>query len=330
MAKVDFIIKHFNNIPEYESQRFVERVFNNDIERFFMYIQSKDKFDELDTDVIEENYYKQYLNFLYNTDYPKFAAEVIRQTDVMDGPDGYYIEIGDREDLVSLFCDAPRDTSEQDVAKNVFKDDIHDWMGWYDEVDIYDNVIDDLTPENISHLKNRILEEFKDEQIDPTTDLLETIAEEQGHEDYVSITPEILDRIFSDKKSIKEILNGNDIESNLVQIWNYASEHAYEEEISELVYEGLKEYFDSWSWETKKTSSGKDVEIFKLKISDMDSVILELIDSYGYFYASDYISILSQLISDGEKDCISFRIPEYADWTLQSKHMNEIFKDYLD
>ena len=89
MAKVDFIIKHFNNIPEYESQRFVERVFNNDIERFFMYIQSKDKFDELDTDVIEENYYKQYLNFLYNTDYPKLAAEVIRQTDVMAGPDGY-------------------------------------------------------------------------------------------------------------------------------------------------------------------------------------------------------------------------------------------------
>jgi hypothetical protein len=329
MAKIDFIIKHFNNIPEYESQRFVERVFNNDIERFFMYIQSKDKFDELDTDVIEENYYKQYLNFLYNTDYPKFAGEVIRQTDVMDGPNGYYIEIGDRSDLIPLFCDNSRDTSEQDVAKMIFDEDHQDWMGWYDGVDIYHNVIDDLTPENISYLKSKILEEFKDEQIDPTTDLLETIAEEQGHEDYVSITPEILDRIFSDEKSIKEILNDNDIESNLVQIWNYASESAYQEEISNLVYEGLKEYFDSWSWETKKTSSGKDMEIFKIIISDMDSVILELIDSYGYFYAEDYISILSQLISDGERDCIGFRIPDYADWTLQRNHMNEIFKDYV-
>lgn len=329
MAKIDFIIKQFNNIPEYESQRFIERVFNDDIERFFRYIQSKDMFDELDMDVIEENYYGQYLKFLYNNDYPKFAGEVIRQTDVMDGPNGYYIEIGDREDLAVLFCDRDRGGSEEYVAKMVFKDDINEWMGWYSEVDIYESVIDDLTPENLNHLKSRILEEFKDEQIDPTTDLLETIAEEQGHEEYVSITPESLDRIISDEESIKEILEDSDIKTDLVRIWNYSSEHAYEEEIEKLVYEGLKEYFDSWSWETKKTSSGKDIHMFKLKISDMDSVILDLVDSYGYFYTTDYISILSQLISDGERDCISFRIPEYADWTLQKKHMNEIFKDYV-
>jgi hypothetical protein len=333
MSKVDFIIKQFNKIsedpyPEYPYQKFINRLFNNDMVRFFTWANSKGRFEDLDPELIEDEFYGDYLKFLYNTSIDEFHEEVLNHNDVKNGSDGFYIEIYDREDLLPLYCDNYRDFSEQDAAKRVFSEDFVDYAYYFNEGSVHQYVVDDLNENNLKSLKERILKELGNEQIEPETSLLEDIAEEQG-QDFVTLNLEVLSRILSDEKSTDKILSGTYIESDLWGLYNQSSNYAYEEETTQEVMGGLKEYFDSWNWETV-TKGEKDYEVFKLKVSDLDGDILKMLDNGEDIRDySNYISILERLISEGDRQCISFRIPEYPDYTLLKKNINELFGDYV-
>lgn len=333
MSKVDFIIKQFNKIsedpyPEYPYQRFINRLFNNDMVRFFTWANSKGKFEDLDSELIENEFYGDYLIFLYNTSYDKFYEEVLKNNHVREESDGFYIEIYDRDDLLPLYCDNYRNFSEQDAARRFFSEDFFDYTYFFNEGSVHQYVVDDLNKDNLKSLKERILKELGDEQIESETSLLEDIAEEQG-QDYVTLNFEVLGRILSDETSTDKILSGTDIESDLWSLYNQSSNYAYEEELTELVMGGLKQYFDSWNWETV-TKGEKKSEVFKLKVSDLDGDILKMLDNGEDIrdYHS-YLSILERLISEGDRECISFRTPEYADFTLLKKNINELFGDLV-
>jgi len=332
MSKVDFIIKQFNKIsedpyPEYPYQRFINRLFNNDMVRFFTWANSKGKFEDLDSELIENEFYDDYLKFLYNTSIDKFHEEVLKHNDVKEGSDGFYIEIYDLDDLLPLYCDNYRDFSEEDAARRVFSEDFVDYTHYFNDGSVHQYVVDDLNEDNLKSLKERILKELGNEQIESNTPLLEDIAEEQG-QDYVTLNFEVLGRILSDEKSTDEILSKTDIESDLWGLYNQSSNYAYEEELTELVMDGLNQYFDSWNWENVRGE--KNYDVFRLKISDLDGDILKMLDNGEEIRDySNYISILGRLISEDDRQCISFRIPEYPDYTLLKKNINELFGDYF-
>ena len=332
MSKVDFIIKQFNKIsedpyPEYPYQRFINRLFNNDMVRFFTWANSKGKFEDLDSELIENEFYDDYLKFLYNTTHDEFYEEVLKHNDVKKESDGFYIEIYDQDDLLPLYCDNYRDFSEEDAARRVFSENFVDYTYYFNDGSVHQYVVDDLNEDNLKSLKERILKELGNEQIEPNTPLLEDIAEEQG-QDYVTLNFEVLGRILSDEKSTDKILSGTDIESNLWGLYNQSSNYAYEEELTELVMAGLNQYFESWNWENVRGE--KNYDVFRLKISDLDGDILKMLDNGEDIRDySNYISILERLISEDDRQCISFRIPEYPDYTLLKKNINELFGDYV-
>jgi hypothetical protein len=46
-------------------------------------------------------------------------------------------------------------------------------------------------------------------------------------------------------------------------------------------------------------------------------------------YYGNYTEMMKQLFNDGTYEHIDFRIPEYADWSLIDKYINEFFPDYI-
>jgi hypothetical protein len=64
---------------------------------------------------------------------------------------------------------------------------------------------------------------------------------------------------------------------------------------------------------------------------------MEFIDlNKGYSYSDsvleyfgDYSTMMKGLIDDDNMDGIDFRIPDYADWDLTKKYINEFFTDYI-
>jgi hypothetical protein len=333
MSKVDFIINQFNKIsedpyPEYPYQRFINRLFNNDMVRFFTWAKSKGRFEDLDSELIENEFYADYLKFLYNNSIDEFHEEVLKHNDVKNGSGGFYIEIYDREDLLPLYCDNYRNFSEQDAARRVFSEDFVDYTYYFNDGSVHQYVVDDLNKDNLKSLKERILKVLDNEQIETETSLLEDIAEEQG-QDYVTLNFEVLGRILLDEKSTDKILAGTDIESDLWSLYNQSSNYAYEEELTKEVMGGLRQYFDSWNWETV-TKGEKNFEVFKLKVSDLDGDILKMLENNEDIRDySNYISILERLILEGDRQCISFRTPEYPDYTLLKQNINELFGDYV-
>jgi starvation-inducible outer membrane lipoprotein len=41
------------------------------------------------------------------------------------------------------------------------------------------------------------------------------------------------------------------------------------------------------------------------------------------------VGVLNSLMDNGDYDYLSVRIPDYADWNLTKKYMNEMFPDYI-
>jgi hypothetical protein len=136
---------------------------------------------------------------------------------------------------------------------------------------------------------------------------------------------------------LKEDLS--DLKSELYSIHNNAYNGAYESEIYNRVYNELKEYFDpqSWEYQTKETHSGKKVTHQYIKINNFYQDIYDFLSNNAtpqwreqYLgYAESYCGFIEGMMDDGQKEWLSFRIPDYADWTDVKKNINEIFTDYV-
>ena len=155
------------------------------IENILKFFHRKDLLqyiDPFDTDV--EDYQLEILNYLLNIVNDKETLEkcVAQLSDVIPKDDGYYIKIGDREDLADLFYGGGRDTSARDVTKAVLGEDNDMWDRWGNTTDdIYRDVVEELNPENIEQLKKHmlnVLTNWKIEVDDDTPDLFNNYSED--------------------------------------------------------------------------------------------------------------------------------------------------------
>lgn len=315
--------------------------FKNDPE-LFNFLTQNGFLDDTNYNDIEDSLKNYYLIWLIEKDVNqglKFICDNIL-SDVEIRSDGYWLKLAGREELAEFFRSYSRETSPEDVAKQVFSEEGLDYGRFWDTTDdVYADVIEVLDDSNIEILKKYIMEHLgnKDLNIEEYgADFFHELMKSQGREDFFQITDNDVKNLIDDSEAMNELLKGdlNDLKSELYSVHNNAYNNAYESEIYDLVMEGLGEFFSSRIDEVQKQVGDKTRYIPYIKISDLYSNVMVFLDEYkGYTdtldYLGSYTEMMKQLFNDGSYEPIDFRIPEYADWSLIDKYINEFFPDYV-
>jgi hypothetical protein len=334
------ILKVFND----EGWDSIEPFFGK-FENFYKYLKKYGVLNQLYLKYIPDDLYNQYA-FLLMEDYPDYVINHIVDTvltDVEKKGDDYYLRLRDREEVSDFFRGGGyRGDNARDIVKNVMGEDW--WEPYYDTTDdAYRDVVEVLNEENLRHFKQRVLEELEGVQIDlggTSSDEMEEIASEQGHDDHFFVTPENIDRIVDDSDTMENLLKYNlqDIRNNLYSIHSQAYNDAFTSEIWDDVMSELSAYFEpKFHSETVKVGD-KTKYIEYLKINDFGQIIYDYLYNYkdsGYNddmmeYHGSFTGILTKMMDEmSGYDYLDFRIPDYPDSREIDRIINQIFGDYI-
>jgi hypothetical protein len=341
--KIKKYVEEFNS-GDFE---FLETVFG-DIETMLWFFKKNNVLHLIDPFLNNlDEYQTQILDYLLNNLNDKSMMEYIvsQLSDVEVKDDGYYLQLSDKSDLYGLFKDYSRETSPKDIVKALFNDD--NWEHFSNTTDdIYDDVIEVLTPENIELLKTHILNTLTNLKIeidDETPELFDNYADDEG---IFYITPENVGNVIGDKESFMYLLENDylpNVTGDLHSIHYNAYNQAYESEIYNDIISELETFFDmntsKWITVPSRYDSEKLIEFYEIKFKPnklVNSIKKYVADrnNWGYYsYNIDYIGswlmLMNSLMDNGEEPWLDFRTPDYADWTLTKQYINEIFHDYI-
>ena len=301
--------------------------------------------DPFDDDL--SDYQLEILNYLLNVlnDKETLRVCISKLDDIVIKDDGYYLYVKDREDLAELFYSGGRDTSARDVAKAVLGEDDM-WDRWGNTTDdIYRDVVEELNPENIELLKKHmlsVLTNWKIEIDDETPDLFNNYSEDG----IFYLTPENVGDVIGDEESFMYLINNDyldDLESDLANIHSNAYNSAYETEVYNSVSNELETFFDmkSAKWESIPSNYNPEklIEHYVLKFNPgevFNSISKYVADTgnWGYYannldYVTNWLNMMNTFMDNGDEAWLDFRIPEYPDYSLVDKYINEFFPDYV-
>ena len=319
--------------------------FNDDFSLFLDYLEKNGLEGELDYESVDD----EWQNIILLRKLEKYPQETLKFicdniiTDVYPMDGGYYLYLRDRTELAVLFDNSGRDTTPRNVAENVLGEDY--WEPYWDTTDdVYRDVIDDLNEENRNHLANYIVKNMGDQDL-PLKDykdvLFHQFSEEQGTEGVFKIDSENVMQLIGDEDAMKELFKKDleELKNELYSVHNNAYNGAYTDEIYDSVWNELSEYFEpkSWKYNEKERYDGKKIQQEYIKINDFYSDIYTFLSEnedkqyrdQSLEYWGSYTGFVSNMMDNGERDWLSFRIPDYPDWTRIKKNINDIFVDYI-
>jgi hypothetical protein len=332
-----------------EIEEFLEMFNNNDLDvkkyfndyaTWFSILKRRGLMGEVDPKnaVGSEEWQNEYLLWLYDNDkenYYKWIPSLL--DDVIFENGQAYLEVSDRGDLAKLFCDGHRYDLSRSTIEQILGNNPDVFEPYWDTTEnVYRDVIEELTPENDKRLQEYIVENLKGTQVYPETSLLEEIATEQGHPEYVEVTMENVKRIIDDEETMNELLQDelSDLKSELYSIHNGAYNSAYEDEVYEEIWSELSEYFvgkGEWSTRAHPYKKNTQIDYFKIPINDFEGYVNEYLNNnknYGNSgtleYHGSFIAIMAE-----DRDCLSAQSPDYPDSRKVDKNINLFFKDYI-
>jgi hypothetical protein len=364
MNDIEEIIEEFNE----GNWNSISKIFNNRIEVFLSFILRKGLIDELDlsnipygnvpsfdflvkTKILDRFEYKSIPEVLEND----FLLYKIQQdpevwlewitgkilTDVERRSDGYYLFLRGREELAELFDDSGRDVTAKEVAERVLHEDYYE--DFYDSTNnVYEDVIEELDVENVIKLRNYIFREIGNVELsldNYDSEFFEDLSEEQGTEGYFIIKEEDLDELIKDEDAMNELLSDDlsDLKGELYNIHNNAYNGAYQSELYSLIWSELDRHFVGRVIDQQIQSGEKIKWLQYVKIRDFKGDVTKFLSNrLGSEYNEDkldyygsYTGMMKQLMDDDEYDWLDFRIPDYPDYSLVNKDINDIFGDYI-
>jgi hypothetical protein len=339
-------LKKYNILDEIELGNIPSRDFDEELWEF---VVENGLISNSDYNYLPEEFKNYFLLYELENNY-EWVMEYITNnliTDVDKREDGFYLYLKDKEDLSNLFCGSNRDGGARYVAKMVLSEDGlgHEWYFDYNRKPF--DTIDELDETNLTTLRDVIFKEIGNKELsleDYDSDFFESLSEEQGTEGYFRITAEDITDLLKDQDAINELCK-NDLDelgSNLISVYHWAENGAYEDEVYDYVFGGLEEYFegriDDVPREVTKTDGSKVTRYDQyIKIRDFQSIIKTFLedtkgevynDSHLDYYGN-FIELLVGMINNDEVECINFRVPEYPDWSRTTKNINEMFNDYI-
>jgi hypothetical protein len=345
------IIQNFND-GDWDD---VSPIFNRKITTFLKFLKSKNLLDRIDINQIPENDFPEIefldsLGLLSGLEYksvpdeqsnryllymlektPKETLKFICDdllTDVELRGEDYYLRLRDREELSEFFKDYSRETSPKDVARSVLGEDEIFEPFWDTTNDIYTDVIEVLTKENLAVVSHYIIEHIGNQVLstgDYDTEFFDQISNESGE---FTITTENVGELLRDEESMKLLLNDDlgDLKQELHSLHSNSYNSAYETEIYSDVMSELERLF-----------VGNIIEEKYIQIRDFYGDVHKFLSTFegsGYNdenldYHGSYTGIIKQLMDEDEMEYLDFRIPDYPDHREVDKNINDMLTSYI-
>jgi len=323
MRNIDDIVERFND-GDYS----VLEYFSGDYQVFFKFLERRNKLIEIDPKgSLADEYQNELLIYFHNTNIDVFhhwCNDLLNDVEFVDGKP--YI-VSDPGYFSVLFCDS-RDVSIETIDNILSGELDFDWHSY--DIDIYDNVIDDLSPKNLNELKQIFLKKLGGKEI--STD-----------EGEITLTTENIDEVFNNKDLFMEILNDElpEVESELNSLYFNAERSALEDDYYEEVWDKLDEFFYTgdrkwvsvkrgYSWDKDGSKKDRFVEMIRIPIRNFDRFIVDYLETNKKYsnstleYHGSYIDMLKDA-----GDCLRVRFPDYADSRKVENNINEMFGDYI-
>ena len=339
-------VKKYGLLDELDLGQISSREFDDELFNFF---EENGIVSNMDYDSMPEEFKNHFLLYGLENNYEDTMWFITNNliTDVIIRPDGFYLRLRDREELEILFCGGRRDEGARGAAKLVLSEDGlgHEW--YYDNSVKPHQVVEELDDTNITALKDIIFKEIGDIELsleDYNSDFFEELSEEQGTEGYFRIRAQDLNGLVSNESAFNELCESelDDLGQNLKSLYWNSENQSYEDEVYDLVYNGLDEYFegkiDDVPKEVTRTDGSKVTRYDSyIKIRNYQNIIKTFLENNkGGAYSDSHLeyyggltSLLTGMINNDEMDCIDFRVPDYPDWNRTRKNINENFSEYL-
>ena len=325
-------------IDQFHAGEFDPELYFGDYDTFFSILEKRKLMDRLDIE--DSDIQNRLLLWLHKKNPSKFYEFVLdKLTDLdMDENGVIYLDLNDRSELSNFFCERSRNGISMDSIKEILSGEYDSFFD-YDTTDsVYRDVIEGLTPKNMKHLREYVVENLKGQKIETETIELSDMAREQGHPEYVIVdNPMTAQIIIDDKESMNHLLDTylEDLKSELESIHRNAYNQAYESETYENIFSELQEYINgNGEYYSQPHRFKKDTTTQRFRVpvaSNFDEIILDYLisnknrGSSGLLeYWGDYIPIVQD-----EQDCLTVHPPEYADNRQVEDNINEIFTDYI-
>ena len=311
---------------EYEMIKdFVKKVFNDNYISFYDFLEKKiDVSMDYVTEFFMEEIPQAYLQILYNKNPQSTIDYVVDEflTDVKKEGDKYYM-IMSRDDLSEFFDDRGRDGTAKNVAKRVLSDEPTDW--YYNDIVDVSTVVEELDEGNFNNLLHKFFVEHEGEEYDGEI-----------------ITQEFMKNTTKNELSDMISKLDDELSSNLTSLYSTAENYAYEEEIYNLVNRELKDFFGTEKWGDYITSQIKKIdgtivnkETFRVDVTNLlKRIVPEYIDMHvtepdnQFEYQGNLENVIKDWFNETE-DYLDFRVPEYPDYRLLEKQINDLYSDYI-
>ena len=314
---------------------FVKSYLNNDYRLLFKLLE---KNNLLDDDVVstflEEELFTEWFSYMYYVD-PQYVIDYIIENyfdDVKLDGNRYWLSI-DKESLAHLFETNRWGEGSRGIAKKVLSSDYEEFFNYIEIENLEADVISELNPDNLNLLKESVYQELEGEEI-----------EIDGETDIIT-----LEKIMNmGDKELSDLIkdHASDVYSNLSSLYNSSYEYAYEEEVYNDVMGELKSLFGVGNFsrevpykrKTYKAGTTERIEVddylYQVDVTNLlPEVISGVLDMGGhnsdndFDYYGNFEGIMNFFIRETKP--LSFIAPDYADFQLVSKNLNEMFRDYI-
>ena len=330
---IDDLVEKFNN-----GDLEVEKYFN-DYETFFNILKRRGLMGEIDPKnaVDGEQWQNEYLIWLAENDkesFYKWVPMLLNDVVIKDGI--AYLDTDDRSDLAKLFCGRGRNDISRDTVESILSGD-RDWDPYWDTTDdVYRDVIEELNENNLKRLGEYIVDSLKDVGIEPETDILSEIAEEQGNPEVAYVNPDNVGKVIGSEETMEYLFNNGleDLKSELYSIHSSAYNSAYEDEVWERIMNELGTYFVGYGefvMRPHRYKKDTQVQNFIIPIANFESDIVGFLQDgkgYGNSGTLEYWGSYLGMMEDWS-DCLSVYAPDYPDSSDVNKNINEYFSDYI-
>lgn len=315
--------------------------FNDDFELFFDYLEKYNLSGELDIHYVDS----EFENLILLKRLEKNPQECLQYicdniiTDVYPMKDGYYLSLSGREELAELFKSSSRNDDDYRAAKAVLGEDYWDPF-WDTTSDVYSDVIEELDDYNLQHLSVYILNQIGGKKF-PSSDYDDEFFEEMSDEEgYFEINNENVMELLNNEHAMNEMLKEDlgDLKQELYNIHSNAYNVAYTDEIYNDVWRELETIFGKEIHNEERTkANGTRYYVEYIKINDFKYYIEKFLsDNKNSQWSDDrltyytiFCDVLNYMMEDGSIERLSFRVPDYPDWTAIKKNINEMFRDYI-
>ena len=321
----------------------VLNIFGGSMEGLLYFLKKKGELDSIDPfdNSLEEYQSKILYTMLIDlgeTEVMDYVITRISGDIIKEGDKDYYLTLDGLDEFAEFFSDSG-DPNDRNVVKDVMDEDFFEAFGYID-TDFYSDVIENLNEENIKSLKSMMIGNNVEAIVDDEapTELLYQLSEEQKS-NMVQIDSNNIDRIFNDEETLKYVImvNFEDMMYDMENLYNRSYNNAYEVELSNMIWDELTEYFNV---EDKKWFKVKNGHQFMIRINPgvIPNMVIDFLRTTGGEYdyygttlddLGSFTNLLQYLMEEGVYEYLSFRIPDYPDYRLVVKSINDGFNDYF-